>query len=214
MTCPDARLYHPHVPLIQLEAAGQSDRPRFLERPFDDPELSRQLQQPEQISKGAVQMGLHGDADVSVPDGQPFVQLPNRFSLVRFLHAHHQVKTSLARRKGHLVGVGKRHLRVWPSSRCATDRNKCPPSIPTGPPRQSAQQTLLWPVCIPPRVFSPMYSSEIRYPRSLSLRATAILDRLLHHSTTINIKGESYRIKEKKKAGFFRPGEDENNSNG
>jgi DNA replication protein DnaC len=47
-----------------------------------------------------------------------------------------------------------------------------------------------------------------------SVLATAILDRLLHHSTTINIKGESYRIKEKKKAGFFRPGEDENNSNG
>lgn len=35
--------------------------------------------------------------------------------------------------------------------------------------------------------------------------ATAILDRLLHHSSTVNIKGESYRIKEKKKAGFFRP---------
>lgn len=34
--------------------------------------------------------------------------------------------------------------------------------------------------------------------------ATAILDRLLHHSSTVNIKGESYRIKEKKKAGFFR----------
>jgi DNA replication protein DnaC len=38
-----------------------------------------------------------------------------------------------------------------------------------------------------------------------SVLATAILDRLLHHSTTINIKGESYRIKEKKKADFFRP---------
>jgi len=38
-----------------------------------------------------------------------------------------------------------------------------------------------------------------------SVLVTAILDRLLHHSTTINIKGESYRIKEKKKAGFFRP---------
>lgn len=38
-----------------------------------------------------------------------------------------------------------------------------------------------------------------------SVLATAILDRLLHHSTTINIKGESYRIKEKKKAGFFKP---------
>ena len=33
--------------------------------------------------------------------------------------------------------------------------------------------------------------------------ATAILERLLHHSTTINIKGYSYRIKEKKQAGFY-----------
>jgi hypothetical protein len=33
--------------------------------------------------------------------------------------------------------------------------------------------------------------------------ATAILDRLLHHSSTINIKGESYRLKEKRKAGLF-----------
>jgi len=40
--------------------------------------------------------------------------------------------------------------------------------------------------------------------------ATAILDRLLHHSSTINIKGESYRIKEKKKAGFFKREETEN----
>lgn len=34
--------------------------------------------------------------------------------------------------------------------------------------------------------------------------ATAILDRLLHHATTINIKGESYRLKEKRKAGLLR----------
>jgi len=34
--------------------------------------------------------------------------------------------------------------------------------------------------------------------------ATAILDRLLHHSTTINIKGESYRLKEKIKAGLVQ----------
>lgn len=33
--------------------------------------------------------------------------------------------------------------------------------------------------------------------------ATAILDRLLHHSVTFNIKGDSYRMKEKKKAGIF-----------
>ena len=35
--------------------------------------------------------------------------------------------------------------------------------------------------------------------------ATAILDRLLHHSTTINIKGESYRLKKKRKAGLLSP---------
>lgn len=33
--------------------------------------------------------------------------------------------------------------------------------------------------------------------------ATAILDRLLHHSTTLNIKGESYRLKEKRNAGLL-----------
>ena len=32
--------------------------------------------------------------------------------------------------------------------------------------------------------------------------ATAILDRLLHHSTTVNIRGESYRLKERRKAGL------------
>jgi DNA replication protein DnaC len=33
--------------------------------------------------------------------------------------------------------------------------------------------------------------------------AAAILDRLLHHSTTVNIRGESYRLKERKRAGLF-----------
>jgi DNA replication protein DnaC len=33
--------------------------------------------------------------------------------------------------------------------------------------------------------------------------ATAILDRLLHHSATINIRGESYRLKERRKAGLL-----------
>jgi len=39
--------------------------------------------------------------------------------------------------------------------------------------------------------------------------ATAILDRLLHHSTTINIRGESYRLKDRKKAGLFPRPEEE-----
>ncbi|MGI5839835.1 MAG: ATP-binding protein [bacterium] len=34
--------------------------------------------------------------------------------------------------------------------------------------------------------------------------ATAILDRLLHHCTVVNIKGESYRLKEKQRAGLIR----------
>lgn len=37
--------------------------------------------------------------------------------------------------------------------------------------------------------------------------ASAILDRLLHHSTTIVIKGPSYRLKEKRKAGVPLPAE-------
>jgi len=32
-----------------------------------------------------------------------------------------------------------------------------------------------------------------------AVRATAILDRLLHHSTTTNIKGDSCRLKTKRK---------------
>jgi len=37
--------------------------------------------------------------------------------------------------------------------------------------------------------------------------ATAILDRLLHHSHVITIKGESYRLREKRKAGPLRSGD-------
>jgi DNA replication protein DnaC len=33
--------------------------------------------------------------------------------------------------------------------------------------------------------------------------ATAVLDRLLHYATTLNIKGESYRLKEKRRAGLL-----------
>ena len=36
-----------------------------------------------------------------------------------------------------------------------------------------------------------------------SVVATAILDRLLHHSHVLNIRGESYRLREKKRAGLF-----------
>jgi DNA replication protein DnaC len=41
--------------------------------------------------------------------------------------------------------------------------------------------------------------------------ATAILDRLLHHLTTINIRGESYRLKDRRRAGLLsRPGDQDN----
>ena len=38
-----------------------------------------------------------------------------------------------------------------------------------------------------------------------SVIAAAILDRLLHHSITVNITGESYRLREKLKAGLLKP---------
>jgi DNA replication protein DnaC len=35
--------------------------------------------------------------------------------------------------------------------------------------------------------------------------ATAILDRVLHHAIIINIRGNSYRLNDKLKAGFVKP---------
>jgi DNA replication protein DnaC len=34
--------------------------------------------------------------------------------------------------------------------------------------------------------------------------ASAILDRLLHHSTTLSIRGDSYRLKDKRRAGLIQ----------
>jgi hypothetical protein len=44
--------------------------------------------------------------------------------------------------------------------------------------------------------------SGVKYVNDQIL-ATAILDRLLHHATTVNIQGDSYRLREKKKAGLL-----------
>lgn len=38
-----------------------------------------------------------------------------------------------------------------------------------------------------------------------SVIASVILDRLLHHATTVNIKRDSYRLKEERRAGLLRP---------
>ena len=35
--------------------------------------------------------------------------------------------------------------------------------------------------------------------------ATAILDRLLHHSHVLTIKGDSYRLREKRRSGLLQP---------
>jgi DNA replication protein DnaC len=34
--------------------------------------------------------------------------------------------------------------------------------------------------------------------------ATALLDRLLHHSSILNIRGQSYRLKEKRQSGLLQ----------
>jgi DNA replication protein DnaC len=39
---------------------------------------------------------------------------------------------------------------------------------------------------------------------------SAMLDRILHHSHVIQIKGDSYRLKEKRKAGVVKPAKEEN----
>ncbi|WP_417903612.1 IS21-like element helper ATPase IstB [Caldimonas brevitalea] len=44
--------------------------------------------------------------------------------------------------------------------------------------------------------------------------ATAILDRLLHHAVTLNIRGNSYRLKDKLKAGLIRTQDNEGSQPG
>jgi len=39
---------------------------------------------------------------------------------------------------------------------------------------------------------------------------SAMLDRILHHSHVIQIKGDSYRLREKRKAGIVQPGTQKN----
>jgi DNA replication protein DnaC len=39
--------------------------------------------------------------------------------------------------------------------------------------------------------------------------ASATLDRILHHCTTVNIRGDSYRLKERRRYGLVRPGSSE-----
>jgi transposase len=63
----------------------------------------------------------------------------------------------------------------------------------------ASPSTAPWPSTTGSRV-SPSTCSS---PPPRAILATAILDRLLHHATTVNIKGDSYRLREKKKAGLL-----------
>ena len=48
----------------------------------------------------------------------------------------------------------------------------------------------------PSLVYKPKVSGD-------SVIASAVLDRLRHHSHVLNIRGESYRLREKRQAGLF-----------
>ena len=48
---------------------------------------------------------------------------------------------------------------------------------------------------------------QIQQPSYEDSVATAILDRLLHHSHVVTIRGDSYRLKEKIKAGLLKGAE-------
>jgi hypothetical protein len=44
-----------------------------------------------------------------------------------------------------------------------------------------------------------LYKTERRIVKSVDCRFTAVLDRILHHSTVVNTRGESQRLKDKRK---------------
>jgi len=70
--------------------------------------------------------------------------------------------------------------------------------IPTAPAaivfKENRRLKIAKPETVYTKIFTPPFGD--------SIIATAILDRLLHHSTTINIRGESYRLKDRRKAGL------------
>jgi len=53
----------------------------------------------------------------------------------------------------------------------------------------------------PVKVLASLYVIAEDHPRPVL--AAAILDRLLHHSHTILVQGDSYRLKQKRKAGLM-----------
>ena len=53
------------------------------------------------------------------------------------------------------------------------------------------------------RVYSIYLGTYAEVTDGETAQPTAVLDRLLHYSTTLNIKGESYRLKEKRRAGLL-----------
>ena len=52
-----------------------------------------------------------------------------------------------------------------------------------------------------PRATALLYGEVLGDP----VLASAALDRIVHHSTTISLRGESYRLREKKRAGTPSP---------
>jgi len=46
---------------------------------------------------------------------------------------------------------------------------------------------------------------SIRLTGGVNLIDTGHLDRLLHHSHVVTIRGDSYRLREKRRSGLFRP---------
>lgn len=49
---------------------------------------------------------------------------------------------------------------------------------------------------------STVYTSNKTYSEWDEVIASAVPDRILHHSTTVNIKGESFRLKDRRKSGL------------
>ena len=50
---------------------------------------------------------------------------------------------------------------------------------------------------------------RVRWSYSDDTIASAVLDRVLHHSVVVNIRGESYRLREKKKSGLLSAKKDD-----
>ena len=127
---------------------------------------------------------IAGKPPIDTPRAVPIVDLPLIPQKRRWLHGNDLMRGAVSM----IVAPGARAKTTWLLTcalACASGRPLLGANVYGGP-------------------VSVLYLSAEDSTNEIALPATAILDRLLHHSHVITIRGDSYRLKEKRRSGLLQ----------